>query len=124
MLYTIIGIPDENNYCNILGLLIFRKTAEEDENVDPEEVEMDTEEPEKTPEPEPAKVDQASYLTQIAVRNHLRQVWQKDSHILGHILGLLSGQASTEESVCPTDLFFLDVLPVPPARFRPVSSHY
>lgn len=57
------------------------------------------------------------YLTSADVRDHLRQVWQKDQQVLKCLFHFLSGSSADY----PTDSFFIDVVPVPPSRFRPVS---
>lgn len=58
------------------------------------------------------------YLTSADVRDHLRQVWQKDQQVLRCLFHFLSESSADY----PTDAFFIDVVPVPPSRFRPVSS--
>lgn len=57
------------------------------------------------------------YLTSADVRDHLRQVWQKDQQVLRCLFHFLSESSADY----PTDAFFIDIVPVPPSRFRPVS---
>ena len=59
-----------------------------------------------------------TYLTASELRQHLRKLWTNDKELLRHLFKALSLNA-TDWS---TDIFFLDVVPVPPSRFRPVSK--
>lgn len=56
------------------------------------------------------------YVTSADVRDHLRQVWQKDQQVLKCLFNFLSDS----ETDYPTDAFFIEIIPVPPSRFRPV----
>ena len=58
------------------------------------------------------------YVTSADVRDHLRQVWQKDQQVLRCLFHFLSDSGSDY----PTDAFFIEVVPVPPSKFRPVSA--
>ena len=58
------------------------------------------------------------YVTSADVRDHLRQVWQKDQQVLRCLFHFLSDSGSEY----PTDAFFIEVVPVPPSKFRPVSA--
>ncbi|XP_022315529.2 DNA-directed RNA polymerase I subunit RPA1-like [Crassostrea virginica] len=58
------------------------------------------------------------YVTSADVRDHLRQVWQKDQQVLRCLYHFLSNSGSDY----PTDAFFIEVVPVPPSKFRPISS--
>ena len=58
------------------------------------------------------------YVTSADVRDHLRQVWQKDQQVLRCLFHFLSDSGSEY----PTDSFFIEVVPVPPSKFRPVSA--
>ena len=58
-------------------------------------------------------------LTSMKIRDHFRQVWTADGNILQEVFSSLKNTGLE----FGTDLFFLDVIPVPPSRFRPVSSH-
>ncbi|CAG5114594.1 unnamed protein product, partial [Candidula unifasciata] len=51
-------------------------------------------------------------------RDHLRKVWQEDKDFLQKLYPFL---ASVKECEFPVDIFFLDTVPVPPTRFRPLS---
>ena len=59
-----------------------------------------------------------TYLTAVEVRSHLREVWKNDARVLHTIFG---GLDISYQDGAPTDVFFLEVLPVAPSRFRPVS---
>lgn len=86
-----------------------------------EEVQMDGDE-EKSPDKlkeELSKLEGQHYLTPSEIKYHLRYVWDKSSDILGMVFKSISMQSGKMEH--PTDVFFFEVLPVPPARFRPVS---
>ncbi|KAJ8306316.1 hypothetical protein KUTeg_016861 [Tegillarca granosa] len=56
-------------------------------------------------------------LTAQQIRQHLRQVWDYDSPVLKRLYGSLSKTSSDH----PTDIFFLEIVPVPPSRFRPIA---
>lgn len=57
------------------------------------------------------------FLPASELRQHVRGLWKNDKSLLQHLFKALSG-ALTDQ---PTDIFFLDAIPVPPSRFRPVS---
>ena len=54
----------------------------------------------------------------------MRMVWQKNESILRHVLGSLDLDTvyMNGGELVATDVFFLDLIPVPPSRFRPVSN--
>ena len=61
-------------------------------------------------------------LNPLQARSHLRQLWARDGSVLVSLFSCLRGQSAIgEDQYCPTDMFFLDVIAVPPSRFRPVS---
>lgn len=60
-----------------------------------------------------------SYLSPVEVQSHVRCVWTNESVLLDSIFGC-TRQASGQTS--PADMFFLDVVPVPPSRFRPIAQ--
>ncbi|XP_064604874.1 DNA-directed RNA polymerase I subunit RPA1-like [Liolophura sinensis] len=57
-----------------------------------------------------------TYLTPVEARNHLRELWEKDSAVLKSLFGALGKNKSKH----PMDIFFMDVVPVTASRFRPV----
>lgn len=68
-----------------------------------------------------ALLEQA-FLTQTKVQEHFRAVWKNESGLLKCILGALKIHFDTNSMEHPTDIFFIDVMPVPPPKFRPVRS--
>ena len=60
-----------------------------------------------------------TFLTATELREHMRRLWFNDKALLRHLYKALSLNV-TDMS---TDIFFLDVIPVPPSRFRPVSIY-
>ena len=70
------------------------------------------------------KGDQSAqtYVNPIEVRDHLRLVWKNSKSFLKAVFGAsLSSSCSDFNS---SDMFFLDVVAVPPSRFRPVGIFY
>nr|CAG4647637.1 EOG090X00BV [Moina brachiata] len=57
------------------------------------------------------------YLTPDDARDHLREVWKYDKEVFCQLYPVLS-KTNTEH---PTDVFFLEVVPVIPNKFRPVN---
>ncbi|XP_074641048.1 DNA-directed RNA polymerase I subunit RPA1-like [Tubulanus polymorphus] len=60
-----------------------------------------------------------TYITPTEARDHLREVWKNDGEMLKLLYGSLNNKS--ENTDCPIDIFFVEVLPVPPNRFRPVT---
>ncbi|XP_077865105.1 DNA-directed RNA polymerase I subunit RPA1-like [Saccoglossus kowalevskii] len=61
------------------------------------------------------------YLTPQDAREHMKLIIQNEGSLLHHLFGALAdeqGMASPKS----VDVFFLDVVPVPPSRFRPISQ--
>ena len=48
------------------------------------------------------------------LKKHFRKLWEKDSELLLSLFPMLSNKSDH-----PTDLFFVDVLSVPPPKSRP-----
>ena len=63
------------------------------------------------------------YLTPLDVLKHLEKIWTNEREVLGIYLATLksSNQALTNVHNNPISLFFFEVLPVLPSKFRPVS---
>lgn len=66
------------------------------------------------------------FLTALEVQEHLRAMWHNDPTLLAAVFSCLRIKDKKEGEIedkdgCPTDLFFMEVVPVPPSRFRPVS---
>lgn len=68
---------------------------------------------------------QQSYLSPMDVRDHFRELWSNDRVLMDALFRCTSRTAALreveKEDSSPADMFFLDVVPVPPSRFRPVS---
>ncbi|XP_069127871.1 DNA-directed RNA polymerase I subunit RPA1-like [Argopecten irradians] len=69
-------------------------------------------------EEETVKFDSSeqTYISPSQARDHLRLLWKQDKVILKYLFHSLSKTADDSP-----DIFFLQVIPVPPSRFRPVS---
>ncbi|XP_006111690.2 DNA-directed RNA polymerase I subunit RPA1 [Pelodiscus sinensis] len=72
---------------------------------------------------EPAIVDETQlgkrgYLTPITAKDHIVALWKNEGFFLNH---LFSGLEVDEKSGFSPDMFFLDLLVVPPSRYRPVN---
>ena len=75
------------------------------------------------------KCTEQYYLTPLEARNHLRSLWTNDPLLMMTIFSCLRSdegsslwkEGSSVEG-CPADMFFIDVIAVPPSRFRPVST--
>ncbi|CAL1540316.1 unnamed protein product [Lymnaea stagnalis] len=57
-------------------------------------------------------------LSPNVAREHVRLVWEHGKEFLQKLFPFL---AKVNGAEVPTDVFFLDVIPVPPSRFRPLS---
>lgn len=66
---------------------------------------------------------QQAYITPLEVQEHLRRVWENEEVLLNTLLGSYSSPSATKRKSSP-QMFFLNVLPVPPSRFRPVRFVY
>ena len=54
------------------------------------------------------------------VKHYLRQLWDSDKRVLKHVLRAFSVNAGNMEY--PVDIFFKQVQPVMPTRYRPVRT--
>ena len=63
------------------------------------------------------------YITPTDARRHLRGVWDNDKKLMQCIFGALNVRRK-DGTPYPSDVFFLEVVPVPPSRFRPVCGSY
>ena len=102
-----------------LSILFSRPTAEDGTT---EVVEMEGEAPEKDDNANKDEDKQRAYLTPTAVRDHMRLIWANEQGVLREVFGALNVKADDNSDSCPTDVFFLEVVPVVPSRFRPVSK--
>ena len=91
------------------------------------------------------RLTKQTYLSSLDVRQHLQQLWDNNRTLLGVLVGCsvpseLAASGGSRRSqdlgpisrirgrgqniATPDSVFFLDVIPVPPSRFRPVSDPY
>ncbi|CAB3992022.1 DNA-directed RNA polymerase I subunit RPA1, partial [Paramuricea clavata] len=63
---------------------------------------------------------QQTYITPLEVQEHLRRVWENEEVLLNTLLGSYPSPTATKRKSSP-QMFFLNVVPVPPSRFRPLS---
>lgn len=63
------------------------------------------------------------YLTPLDVLKHLEKIWMNEKEVLGIYLATLRSPHNLITNVYndPISLFFFEVLPVLPSKFRPVS---
>ena len=75
----------------------------------------------------PKMCTEQQYLTPLEAMSHLRQIWDRDPLLMMSAFPCLkkseevSCEMEDKASPHPTDMFFMDTVPVPPSRFRPVS---
>lgn len=55
-----------------------------------------------------------TYITPVEAKQIMRKIWENNGHVLHYVFGCLN-----RDMLYPTDMFFLDVLPVIPNCFRP-----
>lgn len=53
------------------------------------------------------------------VKSHLYELWKNDGIVLGKLFGVLNAAGKSHSN--PMDIFFMDVVLVPPTRFRPIN---
>ncbi|XP_064625511.1 DNA-directed RNA polymerase I subunit RPA1-like [Lineus longissimus] len=84
------------------------EVTEEDDDIDSLKDSMD------------AELTGQVYLTPVRIREHLALVWKHDSTLLQYLFGAL--KAIAHQRACPTDVFFIDCVPVPASKYRPIAS--
>ncbi|WAR08028.1 RPA1-like protein, partial [Mya arenaria] len=57
-------------------------------------------------------------ITPLKLRDHFRKVWSADGVVLQEVYPVLKHSGLE----FPTDIFFLEAIPVPPTKFRPISE--
>ncbi|XP_063046574.1 DNA-directed RNA polymerase I subunit RPA1 [Engraulis encrasicolus] len=67
---------------------------------------------------EDAHIASRGYLTPSLAKEHIIKLWEKEGFFLKH---LFSGMDTHSQSTFKPDLFFLDILLVPPSRYRPIN---
>ena len=70
------------------------------------------------------KCTKQQFVSPLEVQEHIRSLWDNHCQLMGAIFGHLRGETSGRgaDDRREADMFFLDVVPVPPSRFRPVSG--
>lgn len=74
---------------------------------------------EDVPEANDDDLNLQKLLTPTEARIHLRQLWENEGTLLHRLYGSVCSNSENTDS--PADIFFLDVVPVPASKFRPVS---
>ena len=67
------------------------------------------------------KLVEQTYLTPVEVQKQIFKVWEKYGGFLSILFGAYPSPTA-KQRCCSADLFFMEILPVPPSRFRPVSK--
>ncbi|KAJ3105589.1 hypothetical protein HDU97_007931 [Phlyctochytrium planicorne] len=65
--------------------------------------------------------DRARYLSSVEVRAHLRVLWRREKILFDLLYGSSTKSSASRTSSCD-NMFFLDVVAVPPNKFRPASK--
>ncbi|KAL9951314.1 hypothetical protein ACROYT_G043957 [Oculina patagonica] len=66
------------------------------------------------------KLMQQTFLTPLEVKKQIFQVWERYGDFLNILFGAYSSPTA-KRRCCSADMFFIEIFPVPPSRFRPVS---
>jgi len=93
---------------------------EDDDVLDYEEEEVQPENEDETETEDTLKkklLDQ-EYITPTEVKAHMIQLWLSEYKLLKYLLGSFSGPERKKRVTTP-EIFFLDVVAVPPSRYRP-----
>ncbi|XP_041931278.1 DNA-directed RNA polymerase I subunit RPA1 [Alosa sapidissima] len=73
----------------------------------------------KTDAEEEAQISKRGYLTPSLAKEHILNLWEKEGFFLKHLFSGLDSEGI--QNVFKPDLFFLDILLVPPSRYRPIN---
>ena len=65
-----------------------------------------------------------SYVSPLEVREHIRGMWDNQRALMDALFGGKKDISDESARLNLADMFFLDVVPVPPSRFRPVSHYH
>jgi len=63
------------------------------------------------------------FLTPLEVQKHIFKVWERYGDFLNILFGAYPSPTA-KRRCCSADMFFLEIFPVPPSRFRPVSNYF
>ncbi|KAK9892524.1 hypothetical protein WA026_020509 [Henosepilachna vigintioctopunctata] len=61
---------------------------------------------------------EARYVDPESSRRFMREIWKQEKELLQNVISVLR---SVESQEYPTDIFYFDILPVPPPNVRPVN---
>lgn len=86
-----------------------------------EELQPENEDETETEDTLKKKLLDQEYITPTEVKSHMIQLWLSEYKLLKYLLGSFSGPERKKRVTTP-EIFFLDVVAVPPSRYRPVSS--
>jgi len=102
-------------------VLIFSDTSEEHmEEENPESDEEENNEVEETATERIKRLSDDEYITPEEVKKHFVQLWNTENKAMKCLFGAYKVPEALKKVTTP-EIFFLDVLAVPPVRFRPVS---
>lgn len=85
-----------------------------------DDAEQEEEEEVETKEHLKKKLSAQEYITPDEVKRHLIQLWNIEGKALKHLLGSYNEPKKAKRVTTP-EIFFLDVVAVPPSKFRPLS---
>lgn len=99
------------------GNMVMRADVDYKENEEPEDEEDNDEETEGKKKKKTRKSAAMMYITASDARDHLRELWRTEKELFGRLYPVLMSTNIKH----PTDVFFLDIIPVIPPRYRPVN---
>lgn len=70
------------------------------------------------------KCTKQQFVSPLEVLEHINALWENQGTLMDAIFGYMRSEVTDESGTSrrsTADMFFLDVVPVPPSRFRPVS---
>ena len=71
------------------------------------------------------KCTKQQFVSPLEVQEHIKALWDNQGMLMDAIFGCMRSEVtggSGTSGRSTADMFFLDVVPVPPSRFRPVST--
>ena len=72
------------------------------------------------------KCTKQQFVSPLEVQEHIKALWDNQGTLMDSIFGYMRSEVtgwSGSSGRSTADMFFLDVVPVPPSRFRPVSAN-
>ena len=67
------------------------------------------------------KCTKQQFVSPLEVQEHIKALWDNQGMLMDAIFGYMRSEMAGGSGRSTADMFFLDVVPVPPSRFRPVS---